>query len=149
MANQQDQAMVAAVQRALYDYDPLRTSRHLIEIQARDGVVTLTGVVASYALRRMAAEMALTVPGVQEVRNDLFCDPGLEEAVALALAQDPRTREVSPAIRARSFAGLVELMGEVPSEEVASTVLEVARGVAGVREVRNYLNVTALEKLAA
>jgi osmotically-inducible protein OsmY len=139
MTAQQDQAVAAAVRRALSGHDALRTSKHQVEIQVEGGVVTLSGFEPSYTLRRLAEEVAASVPGVREVRNDLSCDPELEQYVALALAQDPRTQDASPWIQVKAIAGTVVLTGAVPSGEVAAAAEEVALNTRGTWEVRSFL----------
>jgi osmotically-inducible protein OsmY len=42
-----------------------------IAVKAADGVVTLSGSTKDPGLRSMAAQVALSVPGVRSVRNEL------------------------------------------------------------------------------
>jgi hyperosmotically inducible protein len=141
VSTQQDQSITAAVQRALSAREPLRISIPQVEVQSAEGVVTLSGFEPSYTLRRLAEEVAASVPGVREVRNELSSDPEVEQSVALTLTQAPRTREVSPWIQVKAIMGVVLLSGDVPSKEVAAAAEEAAHSVRGVREVRNLLQV--------
>ena len=75
--------------------------------------------------------------GVREVVNDLLADPELERSVALALAQDERTRPWF--IRVRAEGGYVQLQGELPDDQAIATALEVAREVNGPRRVVSAL----------
>jgi hypothetical protein len=95
----------------------------------------------------MAAVLAGSVGGVEEVVNDLLADPDLERRVALALAQDERTRPLP--IRVRSGGGYVQLQGQVPGGEDAETALEVARTVQGPKEIVSALRLNGLVPLAA
>lgn len=81
------QALKQSVEEALMAYSPLRESRPEITVTVDDGVVTLSGYVASTSIREMAAIMAGSVSSVNEVVNELHADPKLERSVALALAQ--------------------------------------------------------------
>lgn len=133
------QTLKQSVEEALQAYSPLRTSRPEITLTVDDGVVTLSGYVSSTSIKGMAAILAGSVGGVREVVNDLLADPELERSVALALAQDERTRPLS--IRVRSEVGYVQLQGQVPSEEAAEAAVEIARKVNGPKQVVSALKV--------
>lgn len=64
-----DTTITAQVKAALGADD--RTSALDIDVDTREGVVTLTGTVESNAERRAAARVARSVEGVQEVVNEL------------------------------------------------------------------------------
>ncbi len=61
--------LVAQVERALCSsgYPSLRS----VQVALRDQAVVLQGRVFSYYLKQVAQEMALMVPGVGELRNEL------------------------------------------------------------------------------
>jgi osmotically-inducible protein OsmY len=65
----EDLHLAERVERALRatGYGPLRG----IEVVAHVRVVTLAGRVPSYYLKQVAQAIALSVPGVDQVRNDL------------------------------------------------------------------------------
>ena len=88
----------------------MRTSRPEITVTVDDGVVTLSGYVSSASIKGMASILAGSVDGVSEVVNELLADPDLERSVALALAQDERTRSLpirpGPFIPGRTRLGL-------------------------------------------
>jgi osmotically-inducible protein OsmY len=136
-----------SVVQALQAYSPLRTSRAEIAVTVDDGEVTLSGYAPSLSIKRMAAVLAGSVVNVDEVINDLIADPELERSVALALAQDDRTRPWP--IRVRSELGHVQLQGQVSNEAAVETALEVARKVKGPREVVSALRVRQPEPLVA
>jgi osmotically-inducible protein OsmY len=136
-----------SVQEALEAYSPLRTSRPNITVTVDDGVVTLSGYVSSTSIKGMAAILAGSVGGVRQVVNNLLADPDLERSVALALAQDERTRPLR--IRVRSEVGYVQLQGQVSGEEVAETALEVARTVEGPKGIVDALKMNEVAPLAA
>ena len=82
------QTLKQSVEEALQAYSPLRTSRAEITVTVDDGVVTLSGFVPSASTKGMAAILAASVNGVNEIVNDIIADPDLEHSVALALAAD-------------------------------------------------------------
>jgi hyperosmotically inducible protein len=136
-----------SVEEALKAYSPLRISRPEITVTTVDGVVTLTGYVSSVSMKGMASVLAGSVDGVSEVVNELLADPDLERSVALALAQDERTRSLP--IRVRSEIGHVQLQGQVPGEEIAETALAIAQAVDGPKRVSSAMRVNGLVPLAA
>ena len=67
-----------------------------IDIEVRDGIVTLNGSIPGLTSKRLAGVMAWWVPGVRDVVNGLEVDPPeednpdmIEEAVRVALEKDP------------------------------------------------------------
>jgi hypothetical protein len=89
--------------------------------------------VANTFNRRHAEKIALSVPGVNSVRNELVADSDLEILVAQALACDPRTRPLI--VRVGSYHGWVRLGGTVPSRGLQSTAEAVAASMPAVRGV--------------
>jgi hypothetical protein len=128
-----------AVLEALWEYDPIRHFELPIEVKVQDGVVELRGYVRTRTSKTVAGELARSVPGVRQVQNNLISDTELDMAVAMALANDERTREYCPQILVRVMLGTVHLVGHVPSAEVKAAAEEVARSVPGVRGVLNRL----------
>ena len=66
----QDAALTAKVKTALTLSKRVPSSR--IDVNSKDGVVTLRGDVLSEDARTRAASIAQDVPGVQQVQNHLF-----------------------------------------------------------------------------
>jgi osmotically-inducible protein OsmY len=130
---------VAGAIGAARELDCFRRLRS-IDVQAHDGVVRLVGHVGTPAQARLAEQIAWRVPGVAAVRNHLIDDESLEHQVAHALLQDPLARRAC--VRAMSWVGSLTLDGQVPSDEVRRRVVEVARSVPGVREVRDETTLT-------
>lgn len=141
------QSLKQSVEEALQAYSPLRTSRAEISVTVNDGKVVLSGYVPSGSIKRMAAILAGSVDGINEVVNDLLADPDLERLVAMALATDERTR-LWP-IRVRAELGHVQLQGQVPNEDAARAALEVARKVQGPRRIFSALEIREPLQLAA
>ena len=142
-----DSAITAHVNSALSD-DPGTKARQ-IEVHTRRGTVQLNGFVDSADSRMRAAELARTVSGVQQVDNNLLVrntqstlgetidDSVITAKVKAALIGDPVTK--ARQIGVETLHGAVQLSGFVDSEAERAQATVVARGVAGVHEVRNNL----------
>jgi len=135
-------ANIAAIQNALRSYDPIRTTESRIQVMPENGKVILTGHVSSQAIKQMAAHLAHSVAGVQEVENSLIADTEIEQSVAWALATDDRTRLTTERITINVQLGNVMVKGPVLSAEVREAAEEILRGVPGVIEATNDLYVS-------
>ncbi len=124
-----------------HTYPPLRELLLPIAVEVEDGVVTLKGWVRTPAMKHMATKLALEVPGVKDVRNQLIADDELEREVALALERDPALEDDFPGIFVDALAGAVTLWGHVSSEENKARAQEIAQSIHGVRKVINDLKV--------
>lgn len=146
---ERDQEILAEVRDRLYDWSPLRESGAPIGIEVDNGVVTLRGWVMSRSQKRAAERLASEVPGVTEVRNELFSDDELILAVAAALAADERTAHDFPGVHIGAYMGRITLTGHVASQEESEIAEDVAARVPGVRSVDNRLVVQAVAMAAA
>jgi osmotically-inducible protein OsmY len=135
-------AIVSAIRNTLRRYDPIRTTESQIEVNRENGKVVLTGHVATTIIKQMAGRLTYGVAGVDEVENRLVADTELEQAVALALATDERTRLTTERIKIHVWLGHVVLSGPVLSEEAVKAAEEAVRAVPGVIEVTNQLEVS-------
>jgi len=120
-----------------------------VHVTTQRGVITLRGTVASEAEQQAAGEIARTVEGAREVRNELTVVPQgdrktvdrqdhqIVKDVKAELKQDGRLRHAH--IQVRADQGVVTLTGTAPSLEKSVRASEAARRVAGVRAVRNEL----------
>ncbi|MFT5527354.1 MAG: osmotically-inducible protein OsmY [Pirellulaceae bacterium] len=134
-----------------------------IEVRVEDGVVQLSGKVASLGLRNRAANRAV-VDGVREVNaDDLEVDPTLKSFIgARNPSGRPNDKEIAGAIVDGWFAdprvvsqnpnadvdiGVVTLTGSVNSLASKRAAEQVARDTVGVRQVDSYLKVRPDEAL--
>ena len=116
----------------------------------KDGVVHLRGKVDSAEAKAAAMLVSQGIEGVKSVKNDLqVVSPGARKAVDakdsdIAKAVETRLGRESDLkkIDVRADAGVVTLTGEVPTITVSAKASEVARGVDGVRSVKNQLTFT-------
>jgi hyperosmotically inducible periplasmic protein len=138
-------------------------SRHLnpfrINVDTRDGVVTLHGTVPSDIHRDLAVEIAKNADGVTDVHNDLSVGTGgddgpdeTEKSFGEAVHDATTTASVKMAlalqrgvkgshISVHTDRGTVTLTGEVHSEAERQLATRVARDTEGVRDIVNRLEV--------
>lgn len=134
---------------ALYADD--RVSGTRVNVDTKRGVVTLRGKVDSDAAKASAESTAKAIDGVKEVKNLLqVVAPGkrevvdakddmLKDHVEKAVKKDPLMKKAS--VDVRSDAGVITLSGSAPSWTVCARASELARDVAGVKAVKNNIEV--------
>jgi hyperosmotically inducible periplasmic protein len=139
-------------------------SRHLnpfrINVDTRDGVVTLHGAVPSDIHRQLAVEFAKNADGVTEVRDELSIAPkggeepeetekrfgeavrdaSLTASVKLALAFERGVKATR--ITVHTDRGTVTLTGETGSQAERQLAERIARDTEGVKDVVNRLHVS-------
>jgi hyperosmotically inducible periplasmic protein len=147
-----DAVVTAKVKAALVD-DPATKARQ-IAVDTFRGTVQLNGFVDSNDEKAAASRVAHSVNGVQNVRNNLAVghtdrsagevldDAVVTTKVKAALVAEPATKARDITVVTRE--GMVQLSGFVDSPTEKATAGKVAQGVAGVREVRNDLQVKQL-----
>jgi hyperosmotically inducible protein len=147
-----DSVVTAKVKAALID-DPATKARQ-IEVDTFRGTVQLNGFVDTAAEKDAATRVAHSVDGVQNVRNNLAIghtdrsagevvdDSVVTTKVKAALIAEPTTKARDITVVTRE--GIVQLSGFVDSPEEKATAAEIARGIAGVKEVRNNLAIKTL-----
>ncbi|MCX7044076.1 MAG: BON domain-containing protein [Candidatus Sumerlaeota bacterium] len=126
-----------------------------IKIEAKDGVVTLTGTVAEEPHKSLAQETAASLPGVTRVDNQLA--PKVEPSVAnsdkwiirkvnYTLLFHRHVNAGKTTVKARD--GIVTLTGEASSLAQKELTAEYAKDIEGVKEVKNEMTVAATPKTA-
>ena len=141
-----DSWLTAKAKIALYGDDRVKGGQ--VSVETVHGVVSLRGKVDSGDAKAAAASVAQGVEGVKRVRNDLQVVPPGERKVVEAsdteitrqvearLAKDTRFKKVD----VRTDGGAVILTGTVEGIGVSARASEMARGVPGVRMVKNELS---------
>jgi osmotically-inducible protein OsmY len=138
--------LATAVEGALWNFGPIRQSNTLINVEAEDGVVTLTGNIRGDMLYSMANHIVRGVPGVVRVINELVSDSRIESDAAIAVAMAPDVELTTDRLSIKSYLGSLHLSGIVADPEMAVAEAKVARitelvaAVTGVREVENHLH---------
>jgi len=127
------------------------TSAHRIEVQTYRGDVQLNGFVPSTEMKSEATRVARNVKGVKHVENNLRIQEGERSAgevvddtvitakVKTALASDSTVPGHDVKVETRD--GVVQLAGFVDNSTQKQQASEVARRVAGVKQVDNQLEV--------
>ena len=117
-----------------------------IDIEVRDGAITLNGQVPGLNSQRLAGVMAWWVPGVRDVINGLAVEPPeedapirIEEAVRTALERDPYVE--AGQVRVGVLHREVRLTGVVASEGLKEMAEQDAWCVLGVDNVINEIAV--------
>ena len=117
-----------------------------IGVTAKDGVVTLTGFIDSYAGKLAADRVVKRVRGVRAVANDIIVrlkvdvtDSDIAAAAALALKLRP---SIPPSVQATVHDGHVTLTGHVEWLHQKEQAEVAVRHLGGVRGVLNHIDVT-------
>lgn len=130
-----------------------------LDINTRDGVVTISGRVEDEAERQKAIQIARDTEGVTDVKDNLRVGPeGAEPAAegARPEAELPTDEELVAVVQSRFYqddelrgstigvtatGSVVTLSGTVPSEARKRQAVSLARNVDGVTDVRDELRV--------
>jgi hyperosmotically inducible periplasmic protein len=133
---------------ALFSDDRVKGSQ--VKVETIAGVVHLRGKVDSAEAKAAAASVAQGIEGVKSVKNDLQVvspvarkavdakDSDIAKAVESRLSRESGLKKID----VRADAGIVTLTGEVPTITASAKASEMARGVNGVRSVKNQLTFT-------
>jgi osmotically-inducible protein OsmY len=128
-------------------WEPRISDPEAIGVAVRDGAVTLTGSVPSYAEKLAAAEAAERVYGVRAVASDLKVKlPGsprddADIATAIAHVLDWNVQIPAGKVHARVQDGWVTLDGEVDHDYQRREVERMVRNVRGVLAVTDNVTV--------
>jgi hyperosmotically inducible protein len=122
-----------------------------VNVDTRDGVVTLFGIVPSETAKTAAAAEARKVDSVKNVRNELQVVAAAKQE-AVEVKDEELTRQIENAMEKRQALkeadidievknGVVRLTGTVPSQNHRVTAATAARSVDGVRSVQDDLRI--------
>lgn len=134
-----DRRVLNVIRKTLLDYEPLRATRPILEVTVHEGLVHMRGRVRTSAIKEIAELLVHRLPPVRAVRNELIADPEIVRAVADAFAADPDVGPCCPIVDARD--GVVILIGDMPSEELARRAVDLATSVPLVSSVTSHLRV--------
>lgn len=142
-----DTAITARIRTKLANDANLRLFR--INVVARQGVVTLSGILPTEDRKRRAGELAAEAAGIRQVENllqvgqtrriDRFEDAVIASKITSRLIQNPLTHAF--AIDVESEKGKVILTGRVQSEQEKKEAERIARNTSGVVSVENQLEI--------
>ncbi len=144
-----DSWLTAKTKIALFGDDRIKGGQ--VSVETVNGVVSLRGKVDSDKAKAAAASVAQAVDGVKSVRNDLQVVPPADRKV-IDISDKDITRQVEgrlskdtqlKKVDVRTDGGAVILAGAVSSIGASARASELARGVPGVRMVKNELTYDA------
>lgn len=128
-----DDELQREVESILFDVQPMHIDLKAIKVRVLDGVLYLDGNISSSLRSDIAQDQVYGVNGLLEIKNNLVADDTLAGDVAMALGQDPRTRELPIGVYPRL--GDVRLSGSVRNNQQKDAAVEIARKFPGVRSV--------------
>jgi hyperosmotically inducible periplasmic protein len=150
-----DSWVTAKTKIALFADDRIKGGQ--VSVETVHGVVSLRGKVDSDDAKAAAASVAQAVDGVKSVRNDLqVVPPGDRKAIDISdkdittqvegrLSKDAQLKKID----VRTDGGAVILTGAVAGIGASARASELARGVPGVRMVKNELTYDAGQREGA
>jgi len=127
-----------------------------VKIEAKDGVVTLTGTVNEESDKALAQDTAASLPGVTRVDNKLATkaevaaeksDTWIGRKVKLALMFHSNVNAGKTTIEVKD--SVVTLTGEASSMAQKELTAEYAKDIDGVKEAKNAMTVAATPEPAA
>ncbi|HEV2055193.1 MAG TPA: BON domain-containing protein [Methylomirabilota bacterium] len=147
-----DSWLTAKTKIALFGDDRVKGGQ--VSVETVNGAVSLRGKVDSDDAKAAAASVTQAVEGVKSVRNDLQVVPPADRKV-IDISDTDITRQVEgrlskdaqlKKVDVRTDGGAVILMGAVSSIGASARASELARGVPGVRMVKNELTYDAIKR---
>jgi hyperosmotically inducible protein len=140
-----DSGITSVIQASLQANDKVKARQ--VDVETREGVVYLTGVVDTEEARREAGKIAWRTDGVRGVVNDLTVgertvgsridDVLISSKVQVKLIANSDIKAGD--IDVSSSQGVVTLIGRVSSEAIKNEAGRVARNTEGVKDVHNEL----------
>lgn len=121
-----------------------------VKVDAKDGIVTLTGTVSEESHKALAQETASSLPGVTRVDNQLVTkaevaadksDAWIGRKIKLALLFHSNVNAGKTEIEVKD--GIVTLKGEASSAAQKELTSEYAKDIEGVKDVKNEMVVKA------
>lgn len=122
-----------------------------VQIQSKDGVVTLSGTVTEEPHKLLAQETAANLQGVKSVNNELTLEDDYPEMSDMWITVKVKStllfhRSVSAMTEVSTKDGVVTLKGEADNQAQKDLTAEYVRDVEGVKEVMNEMTVAKTTK---
>jgi osmotically-inducible protein OsmY len=121
-------------------------SAHLIDVETNNGIVTLSGFIDNLLSRDRAVKIAETVKGVRSIVNLISVNPPLRSdkeilrSINDAFFDDPVIERYELDVKVEN--GIATLLGKVDSFAESQIAQQIVKGVKGVKDVRNKLELT-------
>jgi osmotically-inducible protein OsmY len=125
-------------------------SPDLIDVSTSEGIVTLSGSAANLLAKERAVRIAESLRGVRGVIDRITVTPvsrpdeDVRKDILTALKQDPATESYQVAVSVGD--AVATLSGSVGSYAEKQLAARIAKGVKGVKEVRNDVTINYLAK---
>ena len=145
-----DDSLQQLIEAELLEDD--RVSANNITVHVNEHVATLEGAVASFRRKLAAQKIVSGYDGIREVRNELCVEPAAavpddEVAEAVRNCLDSSADLVKETVTVEVSGGKVTLTGTVATVYERLTAEDIARGIRGVRDVVNMLNVNHAHRI--
>jgi len=144
-ANADDDTRIVSAAKNSYVYRIHLKDDH-IKVKARDGVVTLTGEVASAVHKDLARDTVENLPGVKSVDDQLSVKPADEKSdgwiefkIKSALLYHRSVSATKTTVTVKD--GVVTLGGTAGSQAQKELTTEYVQDIEGVKEVKNEMKV--------
>ena len=121
-----------------------------VDVSTSQGIVTLSGSVANLLAKERAVKIAESIRGVRGVIDRITVTPvsrpdeDIRKDILTALKQDPATESYQVAVSVQD--AVATLSGSVGSYAEKQLAARIAKGVKGVKEVRNDVTINYLAK---
>lgn len=143
-----DASLTASVKSALIGNKDTKASQ--INVETQSGIVQLSGFVDSEAAKQAAEMTAKNVEGVQQVQNKLLIrdakrstGQAFDDTVIAAKVKGEIAGKAglgtAADVNVEVNSGVVELSGFVPTADQKTKAGEIARGINGVKDVHNNI----------
>lgn len=152
MKSKDEQIKKAVVDMLYWDS---RVDASDIDVEVKDGIVTLRGTVPSYAVKEAALFDTWKIPGVKKVNNNSFVrfpttaktlsDSDIETSIAKQLGWNDSTRNENIHVKVKK--GEVMLEGHVDAYWKVFRAQQIASDVMGVVDIENKLTVVPTETI--
>lgn len=145
-----DSGVTAKVKAALVDDDAIKSTD--ISVKTHDGVVTLSGFVATQDQAEKAVAVSQKIEGVKSVSDKLHVKDSTKESVSGYAGDAATTSQIkaklladdivpSRNVKVETTNGVVQLSGMVKTQAQSQRAEDIAKAIDGVKSVKNDLSV--------
>jgi osmotically-inducible protein OsmY len=143
-----DHGITSAVERGLVFEKGVFPSR--VDVSTSEGIVTLSGAVSNLLAKERAVKIAESIQGVRGAIDRITVTPvtradaDIRKDIQAALRQDPATTTYRVEVSVKN--AMATLSGTVGSYTELQLAARIAKGVKGIKEIRNDLRINYLAK---
>jgi len=145
-----DSGVTAKVKAALVDDDAIKSTD--ISVKTHDGVVTLSGFVATQDQAEKAVAVTKSIEGVKSVSDKLHVKDSTKQSASGYAGDVATTSEIkaklladdivpSRNVKVETTNGVVQLSGMVKTQAQSQRAEDIAKAIDGVKSVKNDLSV--------